>query len=80
MCCDISGNQALTGSKDGKIYLWSFDELGKFKIAKKYKGHEQPIVGVCLGQKTQNIFVSGDLEGNIKVWNISENQIINFKA
>ena len=80
MCCDVSGGKALTGSKDGKVYLWSIDDHGKFTLIKKYKGHSEPLVGVCLGQKTQNLFVSGDLEGNIKIWKLQENSIVNLKA
>jgi WD40 repeat protein len=49
MCCDVSQNKVLTGSKDGKVYLWNVNDDGLFSLQKKYKGHTEPIVGVCLG-------------------------------
>lgn len=49
MCCDISSNKAITGSKDGKIYLWEILNNNQFNLIKKYKGHNEPLVGVCFG-------------------------------
>jgi hypothetical protein len=49
LCSDVSGDKVLTGSKDGKVYLWSLDKNFNLKIVKKYKGHSEPLVGVCLG-------------------------------
>ncbi len=80
MCSDVSGDKVLTGSKDGKVYLWLVNSNGSFSIIKKYKGHTEPLVGVCLGQKTQSVFVSGDLDGNIKIWKLNENSVHNIKS
>lgn len=75
--CDTFNQQVMiTGSKDGKIYLWhiakSESEEGsnlEFSLVKKYKGHVGGIVGLNIGRKTGTVFVSAGADGFIKLWN-----------
>ena len=78
-CSDLNPkNYLVTGSKDGKILLWKIsnndleepDTTPDITLLKKYKGHLSHVIGLSIGQKTGNVFVSCGADGMLKLWNI----------
>lgn len=70
-CCDFFRDTMVTGSKDGKLFVWKFNtEQNQFEIIKKYKAHSEAIAGLSMGRKTAQVFISADLAGEIKIWDL----------
>lgn len=81
--CDLFEENLITGCKDGKVAHWKKEFNGKeftFSLLKRYKGHEQSVVNVEIGKKTGTFFVSADISGFLKLWNITKGTCRTVKA
>lgn len=86
--CDTFNKQIMvTGSKDGKIYLWNTNKSDNsenyqinFSLIKKYKGHVGGVIGLNIGKKSGTVFVSAGADGFIKMWNLETKNCKSLKT
>jgi len=72
-CIDISHSYLVSASADDSLGVWHQNDQDSWKLKHKLN-NEEPVRNVIILKKSPELAVSGDLLGDLKVWNIHEGQ------
>ena len=70
----------LTGSEDGVIRLWdtrvgSASKQSKHLSSQFSASHNRYITQVCFNPQVENVFLSGGIDGGLKLWDIRNDEL-----
>lgn len=71
----VDGQKIVSGSKDGSIKLWTYDQAtnhgkGGFILAQTLPGHARQITGLVVAD---SVLWSGSTDGAIRIWDMAKN-------
>jgi hypothetical protein len=71
----VDGTKIVTGSKDGAIKLWSFDQAsnqgqGGFLLVQSLPGHAREVTGLAV---VDTMLWSSSADGAIRIWDMAKN-------
>ena len=69
-CIDVRQDFLISASADQSLGVWQKDVCWKFKF--KIDNDEAPVRNVIILEKSPDLALSGDLLGDLKVWNIRD--------
>lgn len=77
-CCDISHDDkfAITGGQDDKAILWDTNNL---EVKFETNGHKDSVVAVKFN-KSSTMVATGDMSGNVFVWDLNGNKLHEFEV